>query len=83
MIFYIIVFQLQIKREIIFKDYCSYKNLVIVCCFFMANSYIYIYIYIYIYMQSPMGVENSAEGIYACRSHNAKLFERIVHSGIR
>ena len=25
---------------------------------------------------------HSGEGIYGCRSHNAKLFERIEHSGI-
>ena len=30
-----------------------------------------------------MGVEHSGEGISGCRSHNAKLFERIEHSGIR
>ena len=30
-----------------------------------------------------MGVEYSGEGIYGCRSHNAKLFERIEHSSIR
>ena len=30
-----------------------------------------------------MGVEHSNEGIYGCRLHNAKLFERIEHSGIR
>ena len=30
-----------------------------------------------------MGVEHSGEGIYGCRSHNAKLFERIEYSGIR
>ena len=28
-----------------------------------------------------MGVEHSGEGIVGCRSHNAKLFERIEHSG--
>ena len=32
---------------------------------------------------SPMGVKHSGEGIYGCRSHNAKLFEQIEHSGIR
>ena len=30
-----------------------------------------------------MGVEHSGEGNYSCRSHNAKLFERIEHSCIR
>ena len=30
-----------------------------------------------------MGVEHSGEGIYGCHSHNAKLFERTEHSGIR
>ena len=30
-----------------------------------------------------MGFEHSSEGIYGCRSNNAKLFERIEHSGIR
>ena len=35
------------------------------------------YIYIYIYIRSRMGVEHSAEGIFGCRSHNAKFFERI------
>ena len=30
-----------------------------------------------------MGVKHSGEGIYGCRSHNAKLFEWIEHSGIR
>ena len=30
-----------------------------------------------------MGVEHSSEGIYGCHSHNAKLFDRIEHSGIR
>ena len=30
-----------------------------------------------------MGVEHIGEGIYGCHSHNAKLFERIEHSGIR
>ena len=29
-----------------------------------------------------MGVELSGEGIYGYRSYNAKLLERIVHSGI-
>ena len=29
------------------------------------------------------GVEHSDEGIYGYRSHNAKLFERIEHSGIQ
>ena len=28
-----------------------------------------------------MGVEHSGEGIFGRRSHNAKLFERIEHSG--
>ena len=32
---------------------------------------------------SPMGVEHSGEGIVGCRSHNAKLFKRIEHSGSR
>ena len=31
----------------------------------------------------PTGVEQYGEGIYDCRSHNAKLFERIEHSGIQ
>ena len=47
-------------------------------------------IYIYIYrerererkrereIRSSFGVEHSSEGIYGCRSHNTKLFERIV-----
>ena len=30
-----------------------------------------------------MGVEHSGRGIFGCRSHNAKLFERIEHSGSR
>ena len=30
-----------------------------------------------------MGVERSGEEIYGYRLHNAKLFERIEHSGIR
>ena len=30
-----------------------------------------------------MGVELSGEGIYSCHLHNAKLFERIEHSGTR
>ena len=30
-----------------------------------------------------MGVEHSGEGILGRRSHNAKLFERIEHSGSR
>ena len=30
-----------------------------------------------------MGVEHSSEGIYDCCSDNAKLFERIAHTGIR
>ena len=30
-----------------------------------------------------MEVEHSGEGIYGCHSHNAKLFKRIEHSGIR
>ena len=38
-----------------------------------------IYIHIYIYI----GVVHSGEGIFCCRSHNAKLFERIEHSGSR
>ena len=29
-----------------------------------------------------MGAEHSGLGIYGCHSHNAKLFERIEHSGI-
>ena len=28
-----------------------------------------------------MGVEHSGEGIVRCHLHNAKLFERIEHSG--
>ena len=32
---------------------------------------------------SPMGVELSGEGIAGRRLRNAKLFERIVHSGSR
>ena len=35
------------------------------------------------YIRSPTEVEHSGEGIYDCHSHNAKLFERIEHSGIR
>ena len=31
----------------------------------------------------PMGVEHSGEGIFGRRSHNAKFFERIEHSGGR
>ena len=30
-----------------------------------------------------MGVKQSSEGIFGGRSHNAKLFERIEHSGSR
>ena len=30
-----------------------------------------------------MGVEHSGEGIFGRRSHNAKVFERIEHSGSR
>ena len=30
-----------------------------------------------------MGVEHSGKGIFGRRSHNAKLFERIRHSGSR
>ena len=30
-----------------------------------------------------MGFEPSGEGIFGCRSHNAKLFEGIEDSGIR
>ena len=30
-----------------------------------------------------MGGEPSDAGIFGCHSDNAKLFERIVHSGIR
>ena len=30
-----------------------------------------------------MGVEHSGERIFGRRSHNAKLFERIEHSGSR
>ena len=30
-----------------------------------------------------MGVEHSGEGIFGYRSHNAKHFERIEHSGSR
>ena len=30
-----------------------------------------------------MGVEHSGEGIFGYRSHNAKLFEGIEHSGIQ
>ena len=40
----------------------------------------YIYICIYIY---TMGVEHSGERIFGCCSHNAKLFERIKHTGSR
>ena len=36
-----------------------------------------------IYIRTPMGVEHSGEGIFSRRSHNAKLFERIEHSGSR
>ena len=42
-----------------------------------------LYIYIYIYIRSPMGVEHPGQRIFGCRSHNAKLFKRIEHSGIR
>ena len=35
------------------------------------------------YIRSPTGVEHSGEWIYDCHPHNAKLFERIEHSGIR
>ena len=35
------------------------------------------------YILSTMGVEHSGEGIFGRRSHNAKLFERIEHSGSR
>ena len=31
----------------------------------------------------PMGVEHSGKGIFGRLSHNAKLFERIEHSGSR
>ena len=31
----------------------------------------------------PREVEHSKEGIYGCRSHIAKLFERTEHSSIR
>ena len=31
----------------------------------------------------PMRVEHIGEVIYGCRSHNAKVFQRIEHSGIR
>ena len=34
------------------------------------------------YVRSSMGVEHSSKGISSCSSHNAKLFERIEHSGI-
>ena len=34
-------------------------------------------------VSSHKGVEHSGEVIYGCRSRNAKLFERIEHSGIR
>ena len=44
---------------------------------------IYLSIYLYIYVGSPMGVEHSGEGIVGRRLHNAKLFERIEHSGSR
>ena len=37
-----------------------------------------VYIYIYVY-----GVDHSGEGMYGCRTYNAKLFEQIEHSGIR
>ena len=30
-----------------------------------------------------MGVEHYGEIIFSCHSHNAKLFERTEHSGIR
>ena len=35
------------------------------------------------YIRSPTGVVHSGEGNYGCHSHNAKLFERIEHSGIQ
>ena len=44
--------------------------------------HIYTYIYIYIYAP-PWGVELSGEGIAGRRQRNAKLFERIDHSGSR
>ena len=64
---------------------------------FFRNGLIYIYIYTpphthihtnkyiqtHTYIRFPMGVEHSAKGIYSCGLHNAKLFERIEHSGIR
>ena len=33
--------------------------------------------------RSPRGGEHSGEGIFGRRSRNAKLFERIEHSGSR
>ena len=35
------------------------------------------------FSHSLSGVEHSGEGIFGRRSHNAKLFERIEHSGSR
>ena len=32
---------------------------------------------------APKGVVHSGEGIFGCPSHNAKLFERSEHAGIR
>ena len=33
-------------------------------------------------IRSPMGSDHLGKRIYACYSYNAKLFERIEHSGI-
>ena len=35
------------------------------------------------YIYTPPRGLSTGEGIYDCHSHNAKLFERIEHSGIR
>ena len=65
--------------------------LIIVC----VSIYLYIYIYIYIYNPTCLAtlkssdrtkqseVEHSGDGIFGRHSHNAKLFERIEHSGSR
>ena len=65
-----------------------YNIYIYVYVYIYIYMYIYIYIYIYIcplciYIYINGGVEHSGEGIVGRRLRNAKLFERIEHSGSR
>ena len=51
--------------------------------FLVISTITYTYIFTMCVCVCDSDNEQSGDGIYGCRSHNAKLFERIEHSGIR